>query len=56
MYFIQQITPRGETNTICTSDLRKAVDEVKGMTFLNSTAIIFTIDEHGNEIILEDPA
>ena len=54
MYFIQQITPRGETNTICTSDLRKAVDEVKGMTFGSSTAIIFTIDENGTEHILDD--
>lgn len=54
MYFIQQINPRGAVNTVCTSDLRNAVDAVKGMTFLRSTAIIFTLDKDGNEEILDD--
>ena len=54
MYFIQQINPRGAGNTVCTSDLRNAVDAVKGMTFLRSTAIIFTLDKDGNEEILDD--
>ena len=56
MYYVEQVLPRGSVNTLCTSDLRKAIKLVKGMTFMDSTAIIFTIDEHGTENILEDPS